>query len=96
MRWLRRLFGFLPDSDPDEPPAPSPDLPSGSASGEVVVERYRSGERCTRAGRYEFDGFVDPPQRPRAIPYRLITLEVGELFPSFDVFESDCYWKRVQ
>ncbi len=59
--------------------------------------RFLSGEICTEAGWYRFDGYAGGLPRPRPSPQAAdILLGVGDLFPAVRETRRLCYWRLAE
>ena len=62
-----------------------------------TMNRLRSGEICTRAGRYSFDGYLDGSWQPEPKADEMaVRLSAGERFPQIPTAGKPCWWVIVE
>ena len=59
--------------------------------------RFKTGEKCTIAGDYRFDGYLDGTVEPAPTPEEMeIRLEKGETFPPIRSAKDACWWQLIE
>ena len=62
-----------------------------------TVAKCRTGDRCSTAGRYEFDGYLDASGGPRPAGGEMeIAMAVGDSFPPIASAAKPCYWRLTE
>ena len=57
--------------------------------------RFKTGQKCVRAGSYCFDGYTDGTSTPSpTTEERVIPMDVGDVFPPIRSCEKACWWRR--
>ncbi|MBK8477267.1 MAG: YjzC family protein [Opitutaceae bacterium] len=60
------------------------------------MQRYKTGEQCTKTGKYSFDGYLDGSLYPQPTTNeKIIPLSVGETFPPVRSANKGAWWKFI-
>jgi hypothetical protein len=58
--------------------------------------RYKTGDKCTTKGRYQFDGYTDGTNYPSpTTEEKIIPLDVGDTFPPIRSTNKGAYWRYI-
>ncbi len=58
-----------------------------------IGTRYRTGEICSKSGRYTYAGYLDGSSRPEpARVETIVALREGESFPPVRSYGKPCWW----
>lgn len=59
-------------------------------------DRFRTGQTCTKTGKYQFDGYLDGSSTPApTFEERIIPLSNGETFPPIRSSNKGAWWKYI-
>ena len=58
--------------------------------------RKKTGEKCTQAGQYRFDGYTDGTLTPAPTAEEsIIPMDVGDVFPPINSTDKGAYWVYI-
>lgn len=61
---------------------------------ERETQRFKTGEKCTKAGKYEFDGYTDGTNLPSPTANeRIIPMDYGDTFPPVKSTDKGAWWR---
>lgn len=61
-----------------------------------IGQRFKTGQKCTAKGNYQFDGYTDGTSYPAPTANeRVIPMDVGDTFPPINSSDKGAWWKFI-